>query len=176
MKPLPAVLVRDEAAARHQRADEVGPHQRVPAGDEHVLLAEGVLPEALADEGQLLACPLVARGANGVEVGAEVGGVEVQVEAEQVDLAPAEGDVQLDPDREQDAEPAGLVEHRAVPPAIGGERVVVGDGEGAHAARRGGGHERAGIEIPVARGRVEVEVGYHPISHYSGAARRAAGL
>ena len=109
----------------------------------------------------------MARDANGVEVGAEVGRVEVQVEAEQVDLTPAEGDVQLDPHREEDAEAAGLVEHRAVPPAIGGERVVVGDGEGAHAARRGGGHERPGVELAVARARVEVEVGYHPISHYS---------
>ena len=145
----------------------MGPHQGVPARDEHVLLGEGAFPQPLAHQRELPPRPFVAGRAHGVEVGAEGGRVDDQPEAQQVDLAPGESDVQLDPDREKDAEATGLVEHRAVPPAIGGEGVVVGDGEGAHAARRGGRQERPGLELSVARTRVEVEVGYHPISHYS---------
>jgi nitroreductase len=84
-----------------------------------------------------------------------------------MDLATAEGDVELDPHGKLDAESAGLVEHGPFAPAVGGKRVVVGDGQRAHAARSSLGQERRGVEIPVARARVEVEVGYHPVSHYS---------
>ena len=159
VEPLPAVPVRGEPAARDEGPDEVGPHQGVPARDEHVLLGEGALAEPLPHQGELLARPLVTGRAHGVEVGAEGGSVEVQPEAQQVDFSPTEGDVQLDPDRQLDTEAAGFVEHRPFPPAIGGEGVVVGDGDGPHAARRDGGQEGRRVELSVARARVEVEVG-----------------
>jgi len=59
-------------------------------GDEHLLLGQGLSPAAPAPA-RAPSRPLVAGRAHGVEVGAEGGRVEVQVEPEQVDLAPAEG-------------------------------------------------------------------------------------
>ena len=76
-----------------------------------------------------------------------------------MDLPPAVGDVELYPDREKDAEAARLVEDRPLSPPVGGERVVVGDGERTHTARDGLGNELPGVQLPVARARVEVEVG-----------------
>ena len=98
-------------------------------------------------------------------MGAQGGSVEVQPEAQQA--PPTEGDVQLDPDRQLDTEAAGFVEHRPFPPSIGGEGVVIGDGDGPHAAQRDGGQEGRRVELSVARVRVKVEVGKHPISRNS---------
>jgi hypothetical protein len=168
VEPLPAVLVRGEVAARDEGADEVGPHQGVPTWDEHVHLGQGAPPQTLAHQCELPPRPLLAGRAHGVEVGAEGGRVEIQVETEQVDLAPAEDDVHLDSDGEKGAEAAGLVEHRAVPPAIGGERVVVGDGEGPHAARQWLSTTTAVTELPSLAAAWEVEVGYHPPSTIAG--------
>ena len=139
----------------------MGPHQGVPARDEHVPLGEGCFPQELADPRQLAPRALLAGRADGAEVDAEGGRVEIQVEAEQVELAPVEDDVQLDSDREKGPEATGLVEHRPVPPAVGGERVVIGDREGPDAVRDRGQKERRRVELPVTRVRVQVKVRQH---------------
>ena len=93
--------------------------------------------------------------------GAERAAIEGDAEAEQVHLAAAEGHVELDPDAQAQPEPPGRVEHGALLPPVGGERVVVGDRQHVHAHGRRAGDELRRRQHAVGKEGMTVQVEDH---------------
>jgi len=103
--------------------------------------------------------PLSAHALGLLEVPLQPGRRQVDVVGEKVHLAALELHVQLEAHHELDSQGSRLLEHPAVLPAVGAQRVVVGDRQALDPVGTRVTQERGRIQDPVTHARVQVKVG-----------------